>query len=59
MTPSNGVPPDSTPPAGPPTASAAPPSRTPLAVLAWLWVGLPLVYGLYELISKATQLFTD
>lgn len=33
--------------------------RTPLAVVAWLWVGLPLVYGLYELISKAAQLFTD
>ncbi|GAA2626543.1 MFS transporter small subunit [Streptomyces axinellae] len=54
MTPSNGVPPESTTP--PTTAS---PARTPLAVLAWLWVGLPLVYGLYELISKATQLFTD
>ena len=71
MTPSNGVPPESTPPpatppggtpasgAGTAAPSAPPPSRTPLAVLAWLWVGLPLVYGLYELIRKATQLFTD
>ncbi|MDJ1132667.1 MFS transporter small subunit [Streptomyces iconiensis] len=48
-------------PAGTPTdgADTAPPRRTALAVTSWLWVGLPLVYGLYELISKATQLFTD
>ncbi|WP_281368591.1 MFS transporter small subunit [Streptomyces boluensis] len=36
----------------------APPSRRGLTVLAWLWVGLPLGYGLYELVRKATQLFT-
>ncbi|GLW10903.1 hypothetical protein Misp01_60310 [Microtetraspora sp. NBRC 13810] len=31
--------------------------RTGLMVLAWLWVGLPLAYGVYELILKLTQLF--
>lgn len=53
--------PTSAPSEGPGAAapSSAPPRRTPLAVVAWLWVGLPLVYGLYELVSKATQLFTD
>ncbi|WP_258016318.1 hypothetical protein [Streptomyces sp. AJS327] len=35
------------------------PDRTPLAVFAWLWVGLPLTYGLYELFSTAARLFTD
>ncbi|MGW7514076.1 MFS transporter small subunit [Streptomyces sp. NPDC054796] len=38
--------------------TSTPRSRTPLAVGAWLWVGVPLAYGLYELIRKATQLFT-
>ncbi|CAM4034490.1 hypothetical protein KIPE111705_37370 [Kibdelosporangium persicum] len=33
-------------------------NRTPLIVFAWLWVGIPLLYGLYQLISKVTQLFT-
>ncbi|SCK34126.1 hypothetical protein H181DRAFT_02815 [Streptomyces sp. WMMB 714] len=33
-------------------------ARAPLGVLAWLWVGLPMAYGLYELIQKAAQLFT-
>ena len=26
-------------------------------VIAWLWVGLPFAYGLYQLIIKVTQLF--
>ncbi|WP_269066319.1 MFS transporter small subunit [Streptomyces spinoverrucosus] len=34
------------------------PDRRPLIVFAWLWVGTPLAYGLYELVQKATQLFT-
>ncbi|WP_183153286.1 hypothetical protein [Streptomyces sp. ZS0098] len=34
------------------------PSRRALIAFSWLWVGLPLVYGLYELVRKATQLFT-
>lgn len=28
-----------------------------LLVVAWLWVGAPLVYGLYELVLKARPLF--
>ncbi|EPH41962.1 hypothetical protein STRAU_4975 [Streptomyces aurantiacus JA 4570] len=36
----------------------APPCRRPLIIGAWLWVGLPLAYGLYELVHKAKQLFT-
>lgn len=43
----------------PQSGSAVPqPRRTALIVFAWLWVGLPLAYGLYELVRKATQLFT-
>ncbi len=33
-------------------------SRRALIAFSWLWVGLPLAYGLYELVRKATQLFT-
>ncbi|WP_422664390.1 MFS transporter small subunit [Streptomyces mirabilis] len=29
----------------------------PLIAFAWLWVGAPLCYGLYELVLKAKQLF--
>ncbi|MEU4149091.1 MFS transporter small subunit [Streptomyces sp. NPDC026659] len=29
-----------------------------LIVFAWLWVSAPLAYGVYELVRKATQLFT-
>ncbi|GAA1197286.1 hypothetical protein GCM10009654_62730 [Streptomyces hebeiensis] len=32
--------------------------RTGLIVFAWLWVGAPLAYGVYELVLKAAQLFT-
>ena len=38
--------------------TAAGPSRVPLSVLAWVWVGVPMAYGLYELAHKAAQLFT-
>ncbi|MER5216945.1 hypothetical protein ABT063_42070 [Streptomyces sp. NPDC002838] len=34
------------------------PDRRGLIAFAWLWVGAPLGYGLYELVQKATQLFT-
>jgi hypothetical protein len=34
------------------------PNRTGLAVLAWVWVGAPLAYGVYELVLKVKQLFT-
>ncbi|MFB7497303.1 hypothetical protein ACFC09_21900 [Streptomyces sp. NPDC056161] len=36
----------------------SPPDRRGLIALAWVWVGAPLVYGVYELVQKATQLFT-
>ncbi|QHY99320.1 hypothetical protein SSPS47_29870 [Streptomyces sp. S4.7] len=43
----------------PESGNAVPGSRrTALIVFAWLWVGVPLAYGLYELVRKATQLFT-
>ena len=32
-------------------------NRTPLLVLAWLWVAVPFAYGVYELIQKVAQLF--
>ncbi|MFD3496643.1 hypothetical protein ACFWWT_21710 [Streptomyces sp. NPDC058676] len=39
-------------------SSQSPPSRRGLITFAWVWVGAPLAYGLYELVQKATQLFT-
>ncbi|MER5945529.1 hypothetical protein ABT127_05665 [Streptomyces sp. NPDC001904] len=42
----------------PPATSSNPPRRRTLIAVAWLWVGAPLAYGLYELVQKATQLFT-
>ena len=33
-------------------------SRRTLGIAVWLWVAVPFGYGLYELIRKATQLFT-
>ncbi|MFC9653308.1 hypothetical protein [Streptomyces sp. NPDC056937] len=42
-----------------PAKSTVPPEpRTGLIVFAWLWVGIPLAYGVYELVLKAAQLFT-
>jgi hypothetical protein len=32
-------------------------NRSALMVVAWLWVGLPFAYGLYQLIVKVVQLF--
>ncbi|MFI2614653.1 hypothetical protein [Streptomyces sp. NPDC018587] len=37
--------------------STPPRDRRSLTVFAWLWVGVPLGYGLYELVHKVTQLF--
>ncbi|WP_275895917.1 MULTISPECIES: MFS transporter small subunit [Amycolatopsis] len=31
--------------------------RVWLMTLAWLWVGVPFLYGLYELILKVIKLF--
>ena len=33
------------------------PSRLVLLVVTWLWVGLPLAYGVVQLLVKASQLF--
>ncbi|WP_369393140.1 hypothetical protein AB5J72_40455 [Streptomyces sp. CG1] len=33
------------------------PDRRALIAFAWLWVGAPFAYGVYELVQKATQLF--
>ena len=43
-------------PEAPATAAGGPPAA--LIAFAWLWVGVPMAYGLYELILKAVQLFT-
>ncbi|WP_431962963.1 MFS transporter small subunit [Actinacidiphila sp. bgisy160] len=32
--------------------------RLPLMAVAWLWVGAPFAYGVYELGLKLKQLFT-
>lgn len=47
-----------TPPAGAPQAAAPGSPPASLFALAWLWVGVPMAYGLYELLLKAVQLFT-
>lgn len=41
-----------------PDNSPSPPDRRLLIAFSWLWVGAPLAYGLYELVQKATKLFT-
>lgn len=33
------------------------PDRRALVVVAWLWVGVPFAYGLYELGLKVAKLF--
>lgn len=40
------------------TGGAAGPSNSALFAFCWIWVGVPMGYGLYELILKAVQLFT-
>lgn len=47
-----------TPPDQPHASDQDLPRRRPLIVGAWLWVALPLAYGVYELVHKAKQLFT-
>ncbi|MEE6177901.1 MFS transporter small subunit [Mycobacterium sp. 050134] len=36
----------------------AAPRNTALGLIAWLWVGVPFTYGLYELVVKIPALFT-
>jgi hypothetical protein len=33
-------------------------NRSALVVIAWVWVGLPLIYGVVELVVKVPPLFT-
>jgi len=32
-------------------------NRSVVMIIAWLWVGLPFAYGVYQLILKVIQLF--
>lgn len=38
-------------------ALESPASRVPVTVLAYVWVGVPFAWGVYELILKARNLF--
>jgi hypothetical protein len=31
----------------------------PLGIVSWLWVGVPFVYGVYELVVKIPALFAN
>ncbi|MCX2926833.1 MFS transporter small subunit [Streptomyces sp. NEAU-W12] len=42
--------------ASPPDTATTGPGRRGLTVFAWSWAGVPLAYGLYELVRKATRL---
>ncbi|MEV5409456.1 hypothetical protein AB0K60_11555 [Thermopolyspora sp. NPDC052614] len=39
-------------------ATATGTRHTPLKILAWVWVGVPFAYGVFELVQKLTQLFS-
>lgn len=39
------------------TARPAPESRAVLTILAWAWVTVPFLYGLYQLLIKIPALF--
>ncbi|NJP99021.1 MFS transporter small subunit [Streptomyces zingiberis] len=38
-------------------AAAGDGGRRPLMAFAWVWVGVPFAYGVYELVLKMKQLF--
>lgn len=40
------------------SAVTTPAVRTPLIVVAWLWVAVPFSYGLYQLVIKIPALFS-
>jgi len=40
------------------TTSSAPPVPVARLAVAWLVVGIPLIYGVYETLLKAVKLFT-
>ncbi|MET9879059.1 hypothetical protein ABZZ36_31165 [Actinacidiphila glaucinigra] len=54
MTASNPAPAEATEATGSPAGNG----RLPLMIVAWLWVGAPFAYGVYELGLKLKQLFT-
>jgi hypothetical protein len=35
------------------------PGNTVLGIVSWSWVGVPLLYGVYELLVKIPALFTN
>jgi hypothetical protein len=44
----------------PSTAAPTDPRVRPaLIALAWLWVALPFAYGVWQLLTKITQLFSS
>ncbi|MEW2134540.1 hypothetical protein [Streptomyces sp. NPDC005435] len=46
------------PESGPRAPEGRPRDLRGLIAFSWLWVSAPLAYGVYELVRKATQLFT-
>jgi hypothetical protein len=38
--------------------STTAPVRPGLIALAWLWVAIPFTYGVWQLFTKVTQLFS-
>jgi hypothetical protein len=45
--------------ASPASSKEREPRRTALIILSWAWVTIPFGYGVYELVLKAKQLFTQ
>ena len=41
----------------PTETTTTPPGRVVLAVVAWLWVLIPFLYGVYALVLKIPALF--
>lgn len=39
------------------STDAVPPRVRLLAIVSWLWVGVPFTYGVYELVVKIPALF--
>lgn len=39
------------------TGSVSRPTRVALIALVWAWVGVPFLYGLYQLLTKVPALF--
>ena len=41
-----------------PSSHTQPDPRQALIALAWLWVAIPFTYGVWQLFTKVTQLFS-